>query len=73
MGEVIERGPAMKPVLVQNLIQAAKKKRRKPGYSDNVIEADVSEPRPKTKDRSSSIIIAMLVIFVLVAVLTDSI
>lgn len=32
MGEVIEEGAKIKPVLVQNLIQAAKKKRRKSPY-----------------------------------------
>jgi hypothetical protein len=63
----------MKPVLVQNLIQAAKKKRGKLAYSDIASATDKSDGRSKSKDRSSSIILAALLLFLVIVVLTTSI
>jgi len=63
----------MKPVLVQNLIQAAKKKRRKSPYPDVVPVSDTSDLRSKRKDRSSSIVIAALVLFFAIVFVKTSI
>ncbi len=63
----------MKPVLVQNLIQAAKKKRRKSPYPNVATVSDRSDLRSKRKDRSSSIIIAALILFFIIVFFTTSI
>lgn len=63
----------MKPVLVQNLIQAAKKKRGRHQPMETRSEASEVDRPPRGKDRSSSIIVAGLTLFLIVVVLTASI
>lgn len=63
----------MKPVLVQNLIQAAKKKRGRHQLVETRLEASEADRPPRGKDRSSSIIVAGLTLFLIVVVLTASI
>lgn len=63
----------MKPVLVQNLIQAAKRKRGRNLPVETLSEAGASDRLSRGKDRSSSIIFAGLILFFIVVVLTASI
>ena len=69
MGEVIKGAKALKPVLVQNLIQAAKKKRGGSPLLDAVGNTDSTTCRSRQKDRSTSIIVAILVVFFILTVL----
>lgn len=63
----------MKPVLVQNLIQAAKKRRGKPLAIKTLPEPRLSDRHPAPKDRSSSIIFAGLILFFVIVILTASV
>jgi len=61
----------MKPVIVQTMIQAAKKRRRMP---DSELSAELKQrlANPPRKDRSSAILIGAVILFFVLVALTSS-
>lgn len=62
----------MKPVIVQTLIQAAKK-RRSPKFAPIERSTEDSSHDPRRKDRSSNIVVIALILFIMSVLLFNSV